>query len=212
MSANATAAVVLTVALFGAGLPETTWAQEQARPTAVGRARPEPFLGVDVFAGGAAFSRYEQAPAGDDSDEIRYAATGWEAGATVAFGWRWLGITGAFGRQTIETVPVYQAVVGPRVTSPWMTGEDVGFRVFAHALVGAARTSGVIPAQSSTEWVLGGGIDIFLLRLQMDYVRLNLNGLRQDNYRVSMAGFVPLCLRACHASDGFNLSGRPAAR
>jgi len=61
--------------------------------------------------------------------------------------------------------------------------------------------------------VFGGGMDAFLFRMQVDYVRLNLNGVEKGNARVFLGAVVPLCLGACSESkDVFNVSGRPAAR
>ena len=58
--------------------------------------------------------------------------------------------------------------------------------------------------------MLGGGFDVLFVRIQADDVRLRLNGVREENTRLFVGGVVPLCLRACRDSDGFNLSGRPA--
>ena len=158
------------------------------------RARPERFLGIDVFAGGSQFQTV-LVPA-TDTEPAKHPAWGWDAGATISVGVRWLGITGAFGRQTVETVPIYQLAVGPRVTSPWLVG-DAALRGFAHALAGFASTSGVTPSQSSAEWVVGGGFDFMLFRVQFDKVWLNLNGQKTSDFRVFIGGVVPFCLRAC---------------
>lgn len=202
-------AAALASFLF-AGLAETAWAQEPATPVVIPPARPEHFLGLDVFAGGSQFQNV-LVPA-TDTEPAKYPGWGWDAGATVSVGVRWLGITGTFGRQTVETVPIYQLAVGPRVTSPWLVGDAAIIRVFAHALAGFATSSGVTPSQSSAEWVIGGGVDIMLLRIQFDNVRLNLNGLKTSSPRIFIGGVVPLCLRACRAWDGFNVSGRPASK
>jgi hypothetical protein len=100
---------------------------------------------------------------------------------------------------------------GAQVVSPWIVGEDMGFRVFAHALYGFASTRGEAPSQTSAEWVVGGGIDILLMRVQVDYVRLHLDPLKRGNSRVFIGGVVPLCLRSCRGGE-INLSGRPATR
>jgi len=42
-------------------------------------------------------------------------------------------------------------------------------RFSTHALGGFAHTSGATPWQSSAEWVLGGGVDMLIFRLQFDY-------------------------------------------
>jgi len=207
-----TTAAALALLLTWGCLAETASAQEPATPAVIPRARPERFVGLDVFAGGARYERYDYVRSEDPSKDDQFGKTGWDAGATVGFGVRWLGITGAIGRQTIETVPTYQLVVGPRVTSPWLPLGDIPIRGFAHALVGVASTSGVTPSQNSAEWVIGGGVDIFLLRMQFDSVRLKLNGLKTSSYRFFVGGVVPLCVRACRESDGFNVSGRPTSK
>jgi hypothetical protein len=202
--------VAAALLLAGACLAATAWAQQSATPAVIPPARPERFLGLDVFAGGAGYERYDFVRTGDPSKDDQFGKIGWDAGATVSVGVRWLGITGAFGRQTIETVPTWQVAVGPRLTSPWLPLGEIPVRAFVHALVGLAATSGVTPSQSSAEWVIGGGVDIVLLRMQFDSVRLNMNGLKPSSYRFFVGGVVPLCLRGCRESDGFNVSGRPA--
>ena len=91
-----------------------------------------------------------------------------------------------------------------------MRGHLMAVAVSAAVLLGSCAAE--TPSQSSTEWVLGGGFDVLLLRIQLDYVRLRLDGAREGNTRVFVGGVVPLCLRACRDSDGFNLSGRPASK
>jgi hypothetical protein len=208
MRAEAISAAVLAVVFLGSCSVVTTWAQEPAKPVTSVSDRPDRFLGLDIFAGGAQYERHDLPDGGDGSQAVSWGKFGWDTGATVSFGVRWVGITGTFGHHTIEDVPTYQVAVGPRVTSPWYI-DEVGIRFFAHALVGVATTSGVTPSQRSTEWVIGGGFDVLLLRIQIDYVRLGLDGLRKENTRAFIGGVVPLCLRACRAGDGFNLSGRP---
>jgi len=212
MHRKTAAAAVLATALLGAGSAETARAQEPAKPVDAAAARPERFLGLDVFAGGAGYERYDYVPSEDPSKDDMYGKFGWDVGATVSVGVRWLGITGAFGRQTIETMPTYQMVVGPRLTTPWWALGYMPVRGFAHALVGIAATSGVTPAQTSAVWVIGVGVDLFFLRMQFDEVRLNMNELKKDNFRFFVGGVVPLCLRACRETDGFNVSGRPASK
>ena len=170
------------------------------------------FLGLDVFGGGSQFQT-ELAPT-TETEEAKLPRWGWDAGATISYGIRWLGITGSVGHQAVaENGSAYHVVAGPRVTSPWIVGEDGAIRFFAHALGGVAHTSGVVPSQSSAEWVVGGGLDALLMRLQLDYVRLDLAGLPKNSFRIFVGAFVPLCLRACSESkDGINLSGRPATK
>jgi len=210
MRAIVTAAVA-AMALWGVGLSGTGWAQEPVTiVSAPAQGRQERFLGVDIFAGGGQFQN-ELVPA-TDTEDAKFQKWGWDVGATLSYGVRWLGITGSFGHQAIvENVSAYHLVAGPRVTSPWIAGEMMVARFYAHALGGFARTSGATRPQSRSEWVVGGGIDMLLLRLQFDYVRLNLDGAPKGNPRFFVGGVVPLCFRACSESrDGFNLSGRPA--
>lgn len=211
MKATPAAVALIAVALWGGGQPGVSWAQEPPRPAALAPERPGPSVRLDVFVGGAAFERYEQPDFENTDADIRYATTGWQAGATAFVGVPWLGITGAVGCQTIETTPAYHAAIGPQFMSPWIIGEDVGFRLFAHALYGVVSTAGDSPTQRGTEWVFGGGIDVLLLRIQYDYVRLNLPALARGNNRIFVGGVVPLCLRSCRDGE-INLSGRPAIR
>ena len=214
MRGNLTALAVSAAVLLGSCVAETTWAQEQATPAANVSDKPGRFLGLDIFAGGVQYERRETPgtpDAGDGSQGAGWGKFGWDTGATLSVGVRWMGITGAFGHHTVEDVPAYQVAVGPRVTSPWYI-DELAVRFFAHALAGVATTSGATPSQSSTEWVLGGGFDVLFLRIQLDYVRLRLDGVPQGNTRVFVGGVVPFCLRACRDLDGFNLSGRPASK
>jgi len=122
------------------------------------------------------------------------------------------GITAAVGQQPVDdAVWVSHLAVGPRVTSPWFAAETMVGRFFAHALAGMARTSGPV-SQTAGEFVVGGGIDLLLLRIQGDYVRSNLTGVKRGNGRFFVGGVIPFCLRGCTEADGFNVSGRPATR
>ena len=205
-------AAVAAIALSGLGLSGTAWAQEPVTIVTTTPNRQERFLGLEVFGGGGQF-QIELAPA-TETEDARYPKWGWDAGATLSYGIRWLGITGAVSHQAIgESLSAYHLVVGPRVTSPWIVGDRGAARFYAHALGGFAQTSGVTPSQRSAEWVFGGGMDAFFFRMQFDYVRLNLNGVEKGNARVFLGAVVPLCLRACSESkDVFNVSGHPAAR
>jgi hypothetical protein len=118
--------------------------------------------------------------------------TGWEVGATVLYGKRWLGITSAVGRATILDVPVWQITAGPQV----YIGK-ANARWLLHALVGYATTSGVTPSRSSVVGVVGGGLDLAIFRLQADYVLLDLDGLQRNYGRAFVGVVLPLCFRAC---------------
>lgn len=169
------------------------------------------FVGLDVFAGGGQITNV-LVPA-TDTEEAKYPKWGWDAGATVNVGLRWLGLTAAVGRQPIdETLWVTHVVAGPRVTSPWMVSDTMVGRFFAHALVGAARADGPV-AQTAGELVVGGGMDLlFFLRIQGDYVRTNLQSVKRGNGRLFIGAVIPLCAHGCTQADGFNVSGRPAVQ
>jgi len=42
-----------------------------------------------------------------------------------------------------------------------------------------------------------GEMDLAILRIQVDYVRLSLDGLKKNNTRAFIGGVLPLCFRAC---------------
>lgn len=191
--------------LVGGCLSETAWAQKLATPASPAPARPERFIGLEFFGGAAVFGGPDQTLDGDPSVDGADPKWGWEFGGTAKVGVRWLGITGAFGRVEIEKMPTDHWVVGPRVTT---VSNDPPVRFFAHVLVGRARTSGDAPSQSSAEWVVGGGIDVLILRLQMDAAWLKLNGVRISNVRFFVGGVIPLCLRACDETDLIPLASR----
>ena len=181
-------------------LPAVSAAQEPAPPAASAPDKPERLLALDIFGGWSGCCAAVETPGtGEESNKI--GGNGWEVGATVLYGKRWLGIKSTVGRTTIFDVPVWQVTAGPQV----YYGKAYG-RFLAHALVGFSTTSGVTPSQSSVMWVLGGGIDLFILRLQGDYVRLSLDGVEKNNSRVFVGLVLPLCFRACE--DHYEAIGR----
>jgi hypothetical protein len=202
----AAAAILWAGASLGAALAQSAAMDGSTSPPA-----PAPrFVGLDVFVGGGQVQN-ELAPA-TETEDAKYPKWGWDAGATVSVGVRWFGITADVGQQPLdETVWVSHLAAGPRVTSPWVVGESMVVRFFGHALAGMARTSGTMP-QTAGEFVVGGGVDLLFLRIQGDYVRANLAGVKRGNGRLFVGGVIPLCLRACTEADGFNVSGRPATR
>jgi hypothetical protein len=204
---TATAAMVM----WAGALSGTVLAQSAAMDLPMSPPAPAPrFVGLDVFAGGGQIQN-ELVPA-TDTEEAKYPKWGWDVGATVNVGVRWFGITAAVGQQPVDdAVWVSHLAVGPRVTSPWFAAETMVGRFFAHALAGMARTSGPV-SQTAGEFVVGGGIDLLLLRIQGDYVRSNLTGVKRGNGRFFVGGVIPFCLRGCTEADGFNVSGRPATR
>jgi hypothetical protein len=47
------------------------------------------------------------------------------------------------------------------------------------------------------------------LRIQIDQVWLNLEGVPNGNFRIFAGAVIPLCFRACRSADMINVSGRP---
>jgi hypothetical protein len=184
-------ATVIAAALLGTSLAATGWAQEPARPAGSAPDKPERFLALDIFGGYVrGYGTIEISGTGEESSKI--GGEGFDIGATVVYGKRWLGIKSAVGRATILDVPVWQLTAGPQV----YIGK-ANARWLAHALVGFATTSGVTPSQSSVVGVVGVGVDLAILRLQGDYVLLNLDGLPKHYGRAFAGVVLPLCFRAC---------------
>jgi hypothetical protein len=201
--------VALALFLLGGCLAETARAQEPAKPASTLQHRPERYLRLDLFAGGAAH-QVKDPPKNENGEvEAGWGEYGWETGATLSVGIPWLGVTGSIGKYNIENVPAYHLLVGPRFTSEWGCGGLCG-RAFVHALAGFSRTSGGVPPQTSGEFALGFGVDIMplFLRIQGDQVWLNLNGLPRGYFRIFAGGVVPLCLSACRDTDMINVSSR----
>ena len=172
-------------------LPVVAAAQEPAPPAVSAPDKPERLLALDIFGGWAGgYATVETPSTAEESNKI--GGSGWEVGATVLYGKHWLGIKSAVGRTTLLDVPVWQITAGPQVHIGKFQA-----RWLAHVLVGFATTSGVTPSRSSVMWVVGGGLDLFILRLQGDYVRLSLDGVQQNNSRVFAGVVWPLCFRAC---------------
>jgi hypothetical protein len=205
MNARTTAAALLALALFAPASGRTAWAQALSKSAAAQPEKPDVFLGVDVFGAGSYFVK-------EDADETDHYPWGWEAGATVFVGLRWVGLTGSVGRQTYGSTPITHVAVGPRFTSEWIVGDMLPVRVFAHGLAGYAAGSGPTGTHGGMEWVAGGGFDLAFLRVQVDYVRLTIEGVPANNTRAFVGGVLPMCLRACAETDGLNLSGVPASR
>lgn len=161
---------------------------------------------LDLFAGGVALDKQDEA--GNTAGEAKSAgmAWGWEAGATARFK-PWLGLLGAGGVQVVDGISVWHLATGPQVMTPIDVGNYYGSRLFAHALVGYARTSDLTPAAGGAELIVGGGADVFVfLRCQVDYVRPFVDGLPANNVRLFVAGVVPLCLSGCSGGEGINVA------
>jgi hypothetical protein len=96
-------------------------------------------------------------------------------------------LSGEYGSQSGVNIHEYNFLFGPRVSF------SVGrFRPFAHALFGAAHTSGSASDFSSSDTsfgdALGGGIDYRLWhiagwRFQIDDVQTRFSGGTQNNFR-----------------------------
>jgi hypothetical protein len=182
---------LLAAALWALSIPTSAQvtprsADAQANPGAT-------FLALDVFAGGAGYG--SKVPEGDGAAKTT-TATGWDLGGTVRVGYRWVGITGTLGNGTIASVPTYSVMAGPR----FFIGEP-GARWIAHTLVGVVGTRGAAPSQTGTQFVAGGGLDLFVLRFQFDYARVNLAALPKNNFRGFIGLVIPTCLRDCRDTD-----------
>ena len=130
-------------------LPALATAQEPAPPAVSAPDKPERLLALDIFGGWASgYATIEAPGTGEESSKI---GGGWEVGATVVYGKRWLGIKSTVSRTTSLDVPVWQITAGPQV----YIGKAHA-RWLVHALVGFATTSGVTPSRSSVVGVVGG--------------------------------------------------------
>jgi hypothetical protein len=139
------------------------------------------FLAVEVFAGAL------KAIGGDrDSDSI---VDGWEVGTSVRL-LRALGITGAFGQHKVDhLVSTRYMVVGPSLASSY-DAETCG-RVFGHVLFGRGSLKG--EPSHGRAWTAGVGANfVCVLRFQIDYLRLNLNGAPLSDWRGFVGASVPL--------------------
>jgi len=172
-------------------LPALAAAQEPAPPAVSAPDKPERFLALDIFGGYVRGYLTSETPGtGEEPNKSR--GEGGEFGATILFGKRWLGIKSTVGGATLLEVPTWQVTVGPQVSIG-----KANARWLAHALIGIAGTSGVTPSRSSAVGLLGVGLDLWILRLQGDYVMLNLEGLPKNYPRAFVGVVLPLCFRAC---------------
>ncbi len=182
--ASLAAVLIVLLPAFAAG-------QEPVPPAIRAPGTSQRLLALDIFGGWALCCDPIETP-GTGEDTKESGGSGWEVGATVFYGRPWLGFRGTVGRTTTLDLPVWQVTAGPQVS----TGKALA-RFMAHALVGYAKTSGVTPSQSSVVWAVGGGMDLAVLRIQIDYVRLSLDGLQKNNTRGFVGLVLPLCFRAC---------------
>jgi hypothetical protein len=202
----------LAVILFGTVRPTPARAQEMPNASGTAATGSGSFLGLDIFAGAAQY-QLKNPPKGEDGKvENAFGKYGWDLGTTVNIGVRWVGITGTVGHHTIENIPTFHVLAGPRFTTDWAFTHTAAGRAFAHVLAGVVRTAGQTPStpsENGPEVVVGGGFDLFLFRCQFDYVRLGLDRLPRNNFRLFLGGVVPVCLRGCNENqDLIDLSGR----
>jgi hypothetical protein len=181
--------------------PEVMEPSQSLKPTWPG------LLAVDLFGGwsGASMNIGELNERGE---EVSSVLDGFEVGATVRF-LPWVGVTGAFARNSEEERRLQHYLVGARFSTRYFG--DKGVRGFAHVLWGKVNArSPEQPSESGSEMVIGGGWDSLLfLRIQFDYIRLSVNGYPENSWRLCVGGVVPLCFSKCgkRAVDGFDLSG-----
>jgi hypothetical protein len=204
-----TTAAVLALALFAPDSGRTAWAQPPQTPAAAPLEKPDILLGVDVFGAGSYFLKES---VDGSAEETEHYPWGWEAGATVFVGLRWIGVTGSIGRQISGNTPITHVAVGPRVTTDWIVGDMLPVRFFAHGLAGYAVGNRPTGTQGGAEWVAGGGFDLAFFRFQVEYVRLKVEGVPPNNTRAFVGGVFPLCLRACAQTDGLSISGVTASK
>jgi hypothetical protein len=159
---------------------------------------------LDLFAGGVGVDQHDSS--GSSDPERAVVAWGWEAGASARFR-PWLGLVGAGGTQIIDGRSVWHLSAGPQVMTPIDVSRYYGSRLFAHSLIGYARTLDAAAGAGGAELVIGGGADIFVfVRLQVDYVRTFVEGLPANNGRVLIGGVVPLCWGDCRNGEGIKVT------
>jgi hypothetical protein len=159
---------------------------------------------LDLFAGGVGVQQHDFSETSDPEPAVM--AWGWEAGASARFR-TWLGLSGAGGVQVFDGQSAWHLIAGPQVMTPIDVSRYYGSRLFAHTLLGYARTIDAAAGAGGAELVIGGGVDIFVfLRLQVDYVRPFVDGLPANNVRGFVGGVVPLCLSECRNGEGLKLA------
>jgi hypothetical protein len=175
-------------------------------PAVRAQSAPPPF-GADVFIGG--IPRPDAPKEGEEIPEFP-GMGGWQVGASLRRGTRtqWLGWTGSYGSHANDDVRVRETLGGVRFTTPWVFGNSTAVRGFAHVLGGYAWSRPTIgDAQQAPTLVAGAGFDVFLFRLQVDYVRNNLAQVPRHSTRGFLAAVVPICFSGCRPDweDGIPL-------
>jgi hypothetical protein len=135
---------------------------------------------------------------------------GWNAGATL--GNRWLGLTTSVAQTYREDVRIRRFLVGPAISHRGKN-DGIPVRIFAQALAGTAfAKADVDTSDTGSMFVVGGGWDVAIFRMQFDYVRFNLEGpaaaaLAKSSFQATFGGVLPLCFRHCSDIDfAFDLS------
>ena len=120
---------------------------------------------------------------------------------------RMAGIVAEVGRTWNDVRPFKHYLAGGRVGTS-SRGADGPVHYFAHGLLGMAEAGAYsnAPAEKGLEFVVGGGIDVAILRMQLDYMRLSLRDVPANQGRFFIGGVIPLCFRGCTKDDGFDLS------
>ena len=167
---------------------------EPTTKTANERESHEHYLALDLFGGVAGNQKLNQS-----TEDEWPSSWGWDAGVTLNYGLRELGVTAAVGHHSIDGVSTYHFVAGAQITKGW--SEERPLRFFMELLAGVALTRGDAPPRSSGEWGFGAGIDFAILRVKFQEVWLEIGGHSTKNLRLFVGGVIPFCFRACEESD-----------
>ena len=170
------------------GLPSS--ASAQSEPVELGTdGAPDAEVFGGVLVGSFITERSEK------EDESR-PGVGWELGGSY-YPLDWLGLTGSLARVSEEDADLHQYLGGVRFSTAYSDYYMV--RGFAHVLVGAASVNAPGESEPGSELVLGVGWEIFLMRLQFDYMRLNIDSplVGKNLGRIFLGGVVPICFRRC---------------
>jgi len=200
------AAVALLLGGGSVQAQEVVHSAQESGSTVRSDARPPRFLAVDVLGG---FVEHGRKDTRVDHESL-WKFKGWEAGGNVRF-IRWLGAAGTVARTTDGDRRLWEYLAGPQFSTCYCLWGAGAARAFAHTLVGTVSASSPnLPAEHRSELVIGGGFDVpvIYLRLQFDYLRsgvseeeLSPNGLQQNTARAFVGVVVPLCFRQCRAED-----------
>lgn len=167
---------------------------------------PSEIWRMDIFGGYSALSvdLGEQNEEGEDVNTMFHGVGG---GVTARFipGLPWLGITGAVSQNWKDDVRFTHYRVGPSVTSSYTS--SYFSRGFAYALFGRSRLRlPDAPSESVNAINVGAGLDMFaIVRLQFDWVRMDLPGYPSNNLGFFAGVVIPLCIgkdvKACFEVD-----------